>query len=253
MFVAASAHCLSHMPLDEAMDLLVHLQFTAVELPILKEGKFLTPADVHADLQEAVLRCRETHRLDICALLVDLGEANDEAYNQFHSICKLAKALKVHTITVPSAELGTPFNEEVEHLGRLVAIAGMEGIRVSIKNETGRISQDPDTLKLLCNHVDGLGITLDPSHFVYGPHGGVDYDPLLKFVYHTHLRDTRKDELQVRVGQGEIEYGRLVSQLQREGYDRALCVDIYPVEGEDAEQHAGELRKLRLLLESLLL
>ena len=253
MFVAATAQCLSNMPLNEAMDQLVHLQFTAVELPILKEGSPFSPASVHADWQEAALRCRETHRLDICALLVDLGTTGDLAYQQFQSICKMAKAIKVHTITVPSAEIGTPFNEEVEHLGRLVAIAGMEGIRVSIKNESGRISQDPDTLKLLCNHVQGLGITLDPSHFIYGPHSGVDYEPLLKFVYHTHLRDTRKDELQVRVGQGEVDYGRLVSLLQREKYDRALCVDIRPTPGEDPELHAGELRKLRLLLESLLL
>ena len=241
------------MPLQEAMDLLVHLQFTAVELAIAKEGTPFTPEGVHADWQEMAIRCRETHRMDICALTVDLGEIGDLAYQQFQSICKMAKSLKVHTISVPSAELGTPFNEEVEHLGRLVAIAGMEGIRVSIKNESGRISQDPETLKLLCNHVKGLGITLDPSHFVYGPHGGVDYEPLLKYVYHTHLRDTRKDELQVKVGQGEIDYGRLVSLLQREKYDRALCVDIHPIPGEDDELHAGELRKLRLLLESLLL
>ena len=241
------------MPLNEATDLLVHLQFTAVELAIAKEGTAFTPAGIHADWQQAAVRCRETHRMDICALLVDLGETGDLAYQQFQSICKLAKATKVHTITVPSAELGTPFNEEVEHLGRLVAIAGMEGIRVSIKNESGRISQDPETLKLLCNHVQGLGITLDPSHFVYGPHGGADYEPLLKFVYHTHLRDTRKDELQVKVGQGEVDYGRLVSLLQREKYDRALCVDIHPQPDDDPEQHAGELRKLRLLLESLLL
>lgn len=253
MFVAASAHCLSHLPLNEAMDLLVHLQFTSVEMDIIAGGPHLTPERVHADWQAASIACRETHRMDVCSLLVDLGAAGDLAYQQFHSICKLAKAVKAHSITIPSAELGTPLNEEVEHLRRLVGIAGMEGIRVSIKNQSGRISQDPDTLKLLCNHVEGLGITLDPSHFVYGPHGGADYEPLLKFVYHTHLRDTRKDKLQVRVGQGEVEYGRLVSQLRKEGYDRALCVDIYPEDGQDAESHAGELRKLRLLLESLLL
>lgn len=241
------------MPLNDAADLLVHLQFTAVELDILKGGPHMTPEMVHADWQQASVKCRETHRMDICSFLVELGETGDLAYQQFHSICKLAKAIKVHSITIPSAELGTPLNEEVEHLRRLVGIAGMEGIRVSTKNETGKISQDPDTLKLLCNHVEGLGITLDPSHFHYGPHAGADYDPLLPHVYHTHLRDTRKDELQVRVGQGEIEYGRLVSQLQKIGYDRALCVDIYPDEDGDAESHQGELRKLRLLLESLLL
>ena len=71
----------------------------------------------------------------------------------------------------------------------------------------------------------------------------------MKYVYHVRLRDTSKDQLQVRVGQGEVEYGRLINQLNKVGYDRALCVDILPM--ADADQFA-ELRKMRLLLESLL-
>jgi sugar phosphate isomerase/epimerase len=72
---------------------------------------------------------------------------------------------------------------------------------------------------------------------------------VLKHVCHVQLRDTSKDKLQVRVGQGEIEYGRLMSQLGKYNYSRALSVCIQPMEGVD---HAAELRKLRLLLESLL-
>jgi sugar phosphate isomerase/epimerase len=68
-------------------------------------------------------------------------------------------------------------------------------------------------------------------------------------VYHVHLRDSKKNQLQVRVGQGEIEYGRLVSQLGKAGYKQALSVDMRPMESLDMRH---ELRKLRLLLESLL-
>jgi sugar phosphate isomerase/epimerase len=64
-----------------------------------------------------------------------------------------------------------------------------------------------------------------------------------------HLRDTTKDKLQVRVGQGQIEYGRLVTQLAKVRYNRALVVHICEMEGVD---HAAEMRKMRLLLESLL-
>ena len=71
----------------------------------------------------------------------------------------------------------------------------------------------------------------------------------MKHVCHVLLRDTTKDSLQVRVGQGLVEYGRLITQLQKYRYSRALCVDIAPM--PDVDQHA-ELRKMRLLLESLL-
>ena len=45
------------------------------------------------------------------------------------------------------------------------------------------------------------------------------------------------------------ETGKLISQLTRVHYDRALSVDILPVEGVD---QFAEMRKMRLLLESLL-
>jgi sugar phosphate isomerase/epimerase len=179
----------------------------------------------------------------------DVRTAISEDYDQFAMICKLAKATKVVTLTVQSGELGTPFNEEVERLERLVTITATEGVRVGLKTQIGRLSEDPDTIMVLCNNVDGLGVTLDPSHYLCGPHTGRSYDKILKFVYHVHLRDTSKTELQVRIGQGEIEYGRLINQLRKVSYNRSLSVDIKPLDDID---HMSEMRKMRLLLESLL-
>jgi sugar phosphate isomerase/epimerase len=71
----------------------------------------------------------------------------------------------------------------------------------------------------------------------------------MKYVQHVHLRDSTKDNLHVRVGQGEIDYGKLIQQLAKVGYDRALSVHMPPLEGFD---HRGEMRKMRLLLDSLL-
>ena len=92
-------------------------------------------------------------------------------------------------------------------------------------------------------------MTLDPSHYVYGHPEGLNYDHVMKYVYHVHLRDSTPDELQVRVGRGQIEYGRLVTQLSKYEYQGALSVHI--TEMPDVE-HLAELRKMRLLLESLL-
>jgi sugar phosphate isomerase/epimerase len=252
LFVAASTHCFPDLELSETLDRLSHLEFTAVELHLKDDGMHLPSAEAIAHWQRAASLCRDEYRLDICSFFLDPGPASDVTYKRFQSLCKLAKGVKVVSITVPSSELGTPFNEEIEHLRKLVGIAGMEGVRVSTKNQVGCISQDPDTLRLMCTHVEGLGITLDPSHFVFGPHAGVDYESLLKFVYHVQLRDTTKDKLQVRVGQGEVEYGKLIGQLRKAGYNRALCIDIPPTDDPTIDHH-GELRKLRLLLESLLI
>lgn len=249
MFVAASTECFHDLTLAQALERLADLEYTAVELTMFEDGNQLKPSDVLADVEAAVALCRNSRRLDVVAFDVRITAEKEAHYEQFAAICKMAKAAKIVTITVPSAERGTPFNEEVEHLRRLVDIATLDGVRVAMKGQIGRLSEDPDTVTVLCDNVKGLGLTLDPSVYIYGSHQGRSIDKLLKYVYHTHLRDTNRKAFQVRVGQGEVEYGRLITQLQKVRYNRALSVNITEMPDVD---HVGELRKLRLLLESLL-
>ena len=124
-----------------------------------------------------------------------------------------------------------------------------EGLVLTVATRIGTLTEKPATALELCQRVPGLGVTLDPSHYIYGPHQGASYDQLMKYVYNTHLRDTTKDKLQVRVGQGQIEYGKLVTQLSRVHYNRGLTVHLTEMPEVD---HAAEMRKMRLLLESLL-
>jgi len=249
VYVAASSNCFSNLPLDTALERLVDLEYTYVEIMIHETGGHLKPSAVFADCDRAIQICRQTHRLTPVAYSVDIEAPEPLYYRQFAACCKLAKATKVVAIAVRAAELGTPFNAEVERLRELVAIAAAEGVVVGLVTEAGRMTQDPDTAVVFCDNVKGLGITLDPSHYICGPHGGGNYDQLMKYVCHVRLRDTSRDKFQVRIGQGEVEYGRLVTQLSKVNYSRALCVDIVPM--PEVDQHA-EMRKIRLLLESLL-
>lgn len=249
MFVAASTECFLDLSLAAALDRLADLEFTNVELAMFEDADQFKPSQIAADIEKAASICRNTRRLDVMAFDVRITAQKDAHYEQFTAVCKLAKATKVVTLTVPSAELGTPFNEEVEHLRRLVDIAVLHGVRVGIKSQVERLSQDPDTVMVLCDNVKGLGLTFDPSAYIFGPHQGRSIDKLMKYVYHVQLRDTNKKAFQVRVGQGDIEYGRLITNLQKLKYNRAFSVNI--VEQPEVD-HVGELRKMRLLLESLL-
>lgn len=248
MIVSASTECFPDLSLARAIERLVDLEYTAVEITMFEDGQQLKPSEVVAQPEETLEICRNTRRLDVVAFDVRTSPGA-VGYEQFAAICKLAKAAKVVTITIPSAELGTPFNEEVEHLRRLVDIATLEGVRVGMKSQIGRLSEDPDTCVVLCDNVKGLGVTLDPSHYICGPHYNRGFEKLFKYVYHVHLRDTSRKQLQVRVGQGEVDYGRIIQQLERCKYNRALSVNITEMPDVD---HAGELRKLRRLLESSL-
>ncbi len=249
MFVCASTECFPDMPLSDAFQTLVDLEYTAVEVALHEAGQ-LSPSLALEDPNRAYELLRGNHRLALAALSLDIAATQAEDYfEQFAACCKLAKATKIVALVVPSAELGTPYNAEIERLQELVRIASFEGAVVALKTETGCMTQDPDTAAGLCTTVKGLGLTLDPSHYIFGPHQGRSFDKVLPHVVHVHLRDTKKDEFQVRVGQGEVEYSRLISQLWKLNYRRALCVNMKEIEGVD---HRGEMRKIRLLLDSFL-
>lgn len=248
MFVCVSTECLPDMPLAAAMERLAELEFTAVELDVHEHGGHLRPVMVAANPDAAIAECSDLQRLRPVAVSFAAAET-PEVYDLFSACCRLAKSLGVVTLVVESSELGTPFNGEIERLRKMVAIASGLGAVVAVKTSAGRMTQDAETTASLCRNVPGLGVTLDPSHFIHGHKKPASWEPILKYVCHVHLRDTKADVPQVRIGQGSVEYGKLVAQLERIGYKRALCAHMPPLEGVD---QVAELRKMRLLLESLL-
>ena len=250
MIVCASTECFPDLPREEVMPSLVDLEFVAVELPLHEEGhSWVTPSQVLAEPEKALEACRDNSRLTVAALSIEQNCEGDLYYEQFTACAKLAKAMKVVPLIVPAAELGTPFNAEIERLRELVRIASLEGCLVAMKTQIGCMTEDPDTAVVLCDNVKGLGLSLDPSHYISGPRQGRDFSKVIPYTYHVQLRDSTKSDLHVRVGKGEVDYGKLISQLEAVGFNRTLSVHMPPLEGTD---HKAELRKIRLLLESLL-
>lgn len=247
MFVAASLHSFSDKPLAEVFSVVADLAFDKIELWLAEHDHALRPSQIHADMERVCAELRDRTRLTPVALRLDA----DIDGSVFKSISRFAKTLRVAQITVPSAPLGTPFNTEIDRLREMVAIGNVDGVRVSIRTENGTLSEDPDTAIELCQSVQGLGLTLDPSCYIVR---GIPMETLERMapcIYHVLLRDSSRESMQVQVGLGEIDYSRIVSMLKAENYNRALCVDLLPEHGDPSERPL-EMRKLRLLLESLL-
>lgn len=248
MFVAASTRCFSDLPFAEAVHQLADLEYDKIEIWMDERGDHLKPSVVSGDPDKFFTQYRELTRMSPVAFC--FGSEITPA--EFTVICKLAKQMRITQVTVPASPLGTPFNAEIDRLKELLRIASQDAIRVSIPTRTGDLTEDPRTAVELCQATPGLGLTLDPSYYICGPYKHENHDAVYPYVYHTHLRDTSPDKVQVRVGLGEVDYSRLVSQLNRFKYGRALSVVVYPEMLEEIEQRPIELRKLRLLLESLL-
>ncbi|MEI8017796.1 MAG: sugar phosphate isomerase/epimerase [Schlesneria sp.] len=247
MFVAVSSQCFSDVNFATACQNAADLGYDKIELWLNEASDHLKPSQIVASPTKFFQLYRETTRLTPVAF--NLQE--DVQLDVFEDLCKVSKMLKITQITMPAATLGTPFNEEIDRLRSRLAASNSAGIRLSLKTKTGHLTEDPQTAVELCQAVPGLGLTLDVSYYICGRYAGQSYDQVYPYVYHTHLRDTTPSQVQVPVGLGEVDYSRIISQLRRFNYNRALSVEILPdyLQGND---RALELRKIRMLLETLL-
>ena len=257
MFVACSTLSFAGMPLEAALRRAAEFEFHKVDLAIHEGGPHLTPSGVADDLDGCLLRLRSGPGLIPSALDLDFGPADAPGADpkvfrrRFDACCRLAKGLMVAVISIPAAPRGTPFDAEVRRLTALADHAGAEGLVLTVETRGDTLAGDPTGAMQLCKSVPGLGLTLDPSHFVNGPLAGGNYDEVFPLVQNVRLRDSGRGEgqFQVRVGQGEIEYGRIINLLERHGYDRGLTVAILDL-GDETMDVEAEVRKLKLLLES---
>lgn len=246
MFVAASTRCFSDVDFWQALSLITDLEYDKVDI-YLDENGSLKPSYVSSQPDEFYSELREKTRLSPISMTL----AHEIEISQFTSLCKLAKTMRITQINVPSAVVGTPFNSEIDRLKELVKTALTEGVRVAIRTEAGRLSGDAHTAAELCDAVEGLGLAFDPSYYLGEERFEATLDLIKHHPSHIFLRDSTQNQLQVQVGLGEVDYARLISHLEKHRYDRALSIELLP-DQMDKEQRTLELRKLRMLIDSLL-
>jgi sugar phosphate isomerase/epimerase len=254
VFVACSTLCFGRYPLDEALRTIAELEFTKVDVAVHEDGPHLRPSEVAAEINLVAPRLRLGPGLTPVAFSVDIKATDSSDYErQFQAVCRLARISAVPLLTIKAAGAGSDLDAEVDRLTALVQNAKKDGLILTVTTHRGTLTEYPQRAVELCQRVPGLGLTLDPSHYIAGPHQGQSFEEVYPFVRHVHLRDTGRsaNSFQVRIGQGEVEYGRIISQLSRHHYERLLTVAIYDVaDGPFAMR--PEVRKLKYLLESLI-
>jgi sugar phosphate isomerase/epimerase len=245
--------CFGRHRFEEALRIIGELQFNKFDVAIHEQGPHLRPSQVAADVAAAATRLRFSPGLTPAAFSVAIEAPDEKEHDrQFLAICRLARLVTVPLVTISAAAAGSGTDAEIARLNKLVHEADKEGVLLTVATLAGTLTEDPDQALALCKAVPGLGLTLDPSHYLAGPHGPQGHDHLFPYIRHAHLRDTGRgpNQFQVRVGQGEIEYGRIIAQLSRLHYERCLTVDIRDIPDAPFAMEP-EVRKLKYLLESL--
>jgi sugar phosphate isomerase/epimerase len=256
VFVACSTLCFAREPLEAALRQIAELEFDKFELALVEDGQHLRPSEAGDNPEAALQRLRRGPGLIPSSLYLDFGPvdwSDPVTRRRFDGLCRLAKSLNVAVLTLHASPAGTPVSEEIKRLTQLLGSAMREGLVVALLTHSRTLTADPQVAVELCQAVPGLGLTLDPSHYLQGAEPHADYDAVFPYVQNVQLRDTghAPGEFQVRVGQGQVEYARIVTMLQRHGYNRALTVAIIDLP-ENPFDREVEVRKLKLLLETLI-
>jgi sugar phosphate isomerase/epimerase len=251
VYLACSTRAFEHRPLETALTSIRDLLFAKVELVIGNQGAHITFDELERDPQRVVNILRASS-LTFASFRVNAATDHPNLANHLRLACRLARVLAVPVLSLPAAEIGSDFNLEIKRLTTLTRIAEAEGVILTVPTDSTMVTADPLGARELCKRVSGLGLTYDPTHYLMNPHVEQTHEYLYPFVHHIRLRDSKPNRYQVRIGQGEFEYSRMITLLEREGYSRVLCVDMVREFEDPTIVVESEIRKLKYLLESMI-
>ena len=171
MFVSCSTLCFAREPLEAALRQIAELEFDKFELALVEDGQHLKPSEVGDNPEAALQRLRRGPSLIPSALHLDFGPvdwSDPVIRRRFDGLCRLAKSLSVAVLTMHAAPAGTPMADEIKRLSQLLSTAMREGLVVALLTHADTLTGDPRAAVELCQALPGLGLTLDPSHFLQG-------------------------------------------------------------------------------------
>lgn len=254
MDLACSTLAFTRYDLEEALRGMMELGYSRAELAVQPGSRHLTSDQICQHFSDTLEHLRSLHGIAIAAFLVEMESLELALWQRrFPEICRLANLLGVVTITVAAAPRGSSWPQEVERLRKLVSWAFPYGVVVCVETRMGTLTETPEAAIELCRCVPNLRLTLDASHYVCQGISEKSLDSVFPYVHHVHLRDagSSPDKLQVRVGQGQMPFSRIIQQLRRYEYHGLITVEMfdnppppYPLE--------PELRTLRLLLAGMI-
>lgn len=138
--------------------------------------------------------------------------------------------LTIHLWTDPRFVWTRVRQEKKEILKQVVAYGRADSVQISLEN----LSETGVDLKAVVDAVPDLGITLDVGHGQLLTEINTSFDIIARvgeFIKHVHLHDNRGgqgvlDDLHLPIGQGKVEFPRILRALVNKGYDGTLCFEL---------------------------
>jgi sugar phosphate isomerase/epimerase len=224
------------------------LGFSAVDVGVLPGSAHTTPAAVNDNPRAAadrVLGWLEFTRLVVADVFAEMSDSFEElavnhprvevrqqSWLDFQRLLEFSHRIRSPGLTVlpgvafPGVDDKQSLTLAATELQRRAEIAGEKGVTLSIEPHYGSIVSTPAAALELLSQAPDVGLTLDYSHFVFQGITQSEVDVLLPRSRHLHLRPAASGDMQMRTGEGAIDFSEMVRRLTQARYSGYLSVEF---------------------------
>ena len=250
MTAACSSLCFSQQTFETAAAHMARMAFKAVDIAVIQNWAHFSPKEMVEEengLEKQIERAQKTlktYRLKAAALNASAGASESKAeLPRFQAICDFANAVGASVVCYAAPLQVIDYEKTLRRYEPLLEIAQNSGVVLAVEAHARTLLEIPEKAVKFCEDLEGVKLTLDPSHMWAGENQGAPFDDLYPFVAHTHWRDGGEswDQAQLPVGKGVVPFREVLNKLADAGYSGA-----YSVEYIDTFPNGGEANILRM-------
>lgn len=243
----------SKQPLDSALKTVADLGFKYADVMCLSWTPHVNVDELVKDFDKEAARVEKAladNRLKVSNLTFDAIETKpfEEYKTRWTAVVRLAARLRAPVVNIMAPSVKSDRADQVAKLKVIHRIAADHGVRLTLETHINQITELPADAERICREIPGLGLTLDPSHYYAGPNQGKSIDGVLPYVMNTGFRagGMTPAELQIKWGEGPIDFAAIVRKLEAGGYQ-----GYYVVEYLEGYGKADSVESSKLFLEWL--
>src|SRR5205807_6096464 len=117
------------------------------------------------------------------------------------------------------------FDRAAEELRWAMAEGTRLGLKIRIEPHIESVTWRPELVLAMIEAVPGLTLTLDHSHFIFHALPYEQIAVMHPYGTHWHARQARPGRIQTGAADGQIDFARIVADLQTRGYDGVICLE----------------------------
>jgi sugar phosphate isomerase/epimerase len=243
------------LPHDQVLQLIAMLEFKGVDIGLFEERSHLQPSHEFDNVGQSARRLKNRladqgleaadvflqMALDFRAYAVNHPDASQREKARVWFLKTLEYAAECeckHVTGLPGAHFeAEPYEDSfaraVDELNWRVDQAKPYGIVFGVEAHIGSIVPQPEPAEKLIQHVPGLTLTLDYSHFTRIGLPDEAVASLVKYASHLHVRGARRGRLQETFTRNTIDFKQMFALAQASGYGGWFGLEYVWTEWED--------------------